>query len=677
MAITRDKINLDLSKKLSAQGLKANAIEEFQSLKETKLVNNATVLGKSVGQVVNGFESLENKLDFSGDVNTTGDVVTRITQNVAGYGVLTDLNDITLTLPNNGYDSDALQSDINTLLNADSDTNLLGMFSSVGSIGGGVADTVANVIKLITLLGALSKFTTNISISGSATGAISAAGKAVASKAAGIAGSISGAVGNLGALANVSSLTELTGAVSNFGQNISGVVGAVSAVKNFNPLAGAVGLVTNEIGLGRTIGGIGDALGGIDRGVNDITRTIGNIAENGLGAVTGAVLGKVGNILGPVNNTLITSAGGVIQNVNEAFNQPFAQNIIRLAGGAVVSANAVSSLMDKVTSNDPRQIAQAAQTIGGINNRIPDSMKSIISGISENSYNSSRELVDNILDRALRDNIPQADIDRFLSEFKNIEDTIPTLDTTVQSTLLRTTNQFFAQSVNLKDYTSDYPAVGSGGGTTGSGVSSGQETPQFTTVDSKEELGQEIMLTKRGILYLTIHSTESFNNQYLTSVDIHRDHIDRGFEGIQYHYVIRRDGILERGMPSDRVSQASPRILRNFTVDIALVGGINAPSGVENPDQYKSIEAYTRAQMDTLESFIDSFYRRYPGGIVQGHYQIEDTVQDPNFDVPKYIKNRFGKLSILGSTKDLVLPKDILSSKTDLIRSSDLNVISE
>jgi len=638
MAITRNKINLDLSRKRSATSLIEKSDQKINELRETKLVNDATVLGREVGQTAGPFESLEQKLDFSGQVNTTGDVLTRSIDNPS-----TTLDDITFTLPNDGVDVDALNADIDKLSNADSDTDLSGMFSSVGSIGGGVADTVSGIIRLITLLGALSKLASNVSISGSATDAIKSSADAVSQKAADLSGTLSDAMGDLSDIADAGSFSELVDAGKTFGSSFGDVVGSVSAFTQFNPEAGALGQVQNAVGIGQTVGDIGNELGNINQGIDNISNTVDNFINNGVGAVTGIITDETKDILSSVNDTFIKSSGGIAQNVNEASNQEFTKSVIQLAGGASVSRNLASNLMDNVTSDDPKQIATAAKSITEISNRTPKSMIPIVKSVNPNEYNSSRELLDNIIDRAERQNVDVIDRIRFIDQFTSIENTLPTLDTTVKSTLIRTDNQFFTESVNLKDYAANYPAVGSQGGTTGQGVSSGQETPEFTTIDSKEELSQEMMLIKRGVIYLTLHSTQSFNNQYLTSLDIHRDHLERGFEGIQYHYVIRKDGTVERGLPADRVSQSSPRNLRNFTIDIALVGGINASSGVTNPDEYKSIESYTRAQMDTLESFIDAFYRKYPGGIVQGHNQIDQEVDDPNFDVAKYIRNRFSR----------------------------------
>lgn len=634
MAITRDTLNNDLQQKVN----RPNAINQIATnigkIAYSKTVNENTLLGRAAGEVVNGFKSLEQTQDFVNTVNTTGDALTQITENVKGFGSLTNLDDFSFNISGVSLDSETLISALDPSGIFDSDTDLTGLFSSVGSIGGGIADTVSSIIKLITLLGTLSKLT-NISISGSATDALGAAGKSLADKASNLTGAISDAAGNLGDIADVGNLSELAGVVNNIGGDLGEIVGAVSAVADFNPLAEGLGAIADiDLGAVAGLGQIGQAFGDVTSGINEIGQNIDNILENGLSAVTGEILGNLSGVIGPINDTIVNSAGGIIQNVNEALNSEFTKNIVNLTGGALVAKSAVGDLMDKVTSRDPFQVAQAAKTISGLSNRIPTSMKSVLSSVSDIDFSNSRELVESVIAKATRDKIPQVDIDAFLSEFRSIENTLPTLDTTIQSTLERTNNQFFDENVNLKDYGANYSTT----------TPTGQpRTPDFSTVASKEELGQEVMLVKRPVLYLVVHSTESYNNQYLTAREVHRDHVDRGFDGIQYHYVIRRDGTLERGLPTNSVAESSPRELRNFTIDIALVGGINAPSGVENPDAYRSIEAYTRQQLTTLESFIEAFYRRYPGGLVRGHYQIEDGVQDPHFDLKKYVKNRFGR----------------------------------
>lgn len=743
MSINRDTLNNDLQQKVN----RPNAINKINTtigdIAYSKTVNESTLIGRAAGEVVNGFKSLEQTQDFVNTVNKTGDALTQITEGISSIGSLPDPNNASFTLPTVSLDSGALSADLDKLLNFDSDTDLTGLFSSVGSIGGGIADTVSSIIKLITLLGTISKLT-NISISGSATDALSAAGKSLSDKAANLTGSISDAVGNLGDIADVNSLSELSAFANNFNAApLTDIVNSVSSIAEFNPLAEGLGAISNiDLGAVSALGDIGSTFGDVTKGVDQIGKDIDDILENGISRVTGKVLNSLDDVIGPINDVIVKSGGGKLQNLTEALNSEFSKNIVSLTGGVLVAKSSIGDLMDKVTSGNPLQVAQAAKSISELSNRIPDSMKSVISSIGDTTFANSRELVDSILSKATRDKVSQEDIEAFLSEFRSIESTLPTLSTTIQSLLERTDNDFFDENINLKDYGANYKnnpdntfirgrsindvpssvrdlfreveggivhvpkklsqqeyeafakrlervngidwlsryptqealdeyVRGFNGGTSalvdfgisvtlshlkflnGGGRRSSQKSTSpgtispsnftFTTVDSKEELSQEIMLIKRPILYLVVHSTESYSNQYLTANEIHRDHIDRGFEGIQYHYVIRRDGILERGLPNNSVTESSPKELRNFTIDIALVGGINAPSGVENPDQYRSIEAFTRQQLTTMESFIEAFYRRYPGGLVRGHYQIEDGVQDPHFDLKKYVKNRFGR----------------------------------
>ena len=77
-----------------------------------------------------------------------------------------------------------------------------------------------------------------------------------------------------------------------------------------------------------------------------------------------------------------------------------------------------------------------------------------------------------------------------------------------------------------------------------------------------------------------------------------------------------------------------------------MVGGINVSAGDDNPETYRSSQSFTREQYTTLEKFIRSFYRKYSGGQVFGHNDIDEQEEDPYFDVTDYIESVFRKTNI-------------------------------
>ena len=76
-----------------------------------------------------------------------------------------------------------------------------------------------------------------------------------------------------------------------------------------------------------------------------------------------------------------------------------------------------------------------------------------------------------------------------------------------------------------------------------------------------------------------------------------------GGQGITYHYVIRRDGRLQRGRP---VNQRGDHTLADSTksIGIILVGGLNCSVGQESPTNFRSSQSFTITQYKTLEQFL-------------------------------------------------------------------------
>ena len=166
----------------------------------------------------------------------------------------------------------------------------------------------------------------------------------------------------------------------------------------------------------------------------------------------------------------------------------------------------------------------------------------------------------------------------------------------------------------------------------------------FTYVASVEELNSEMMSISRRISEVVIHATETAENKNIGSIEINNIHKQLGHDGIVYHYVIRRDGRLQRGRPADRTSNHTAKESHNnFSLSIALVGGINLPTGDVNPLDNRSESGFTREQFTTLERFIESFFVKVPGGLVFGHNDIEIDELDPYFDVKDYVEKTFRK----------------------------------
>jgi hypothetical protein len=172
----------------------------------------------------------------------------------------------------------------------------------------------------------------------------------------------------------------------------------------------------------------------------------------------------------------------------------------------------------------------------------------------------------------------------------------------------------------------------------------GQGNPVFPYVSSVEELQAEIRTITREVKTVIVHWTETHTNKNIGSEEINQYHIDAGIDGIGYHYVIRRDGSLQRGRPVNIVGAHTTDFNLN-TIGIVFVGGINAPTGTPNSENFLSSQSLTRSQLNTFDHFCRTVYNVYPGMNIVGHSDVDATGEniDPGFDVPDYVNTRFGK----------------------------------
>lgn len=182
---------------------------------------------------------------------------------------------------------------------------------------------------------------------------------------------------------------------------------------------------------------------------------------------------------------------------------------------------------------------------------------------------------------------------------------------------------------------------------------------KFSYVGSVEELEREfylsVMRSDRPIRDVVIHATETFTNKNIGAEEIEDSNSDGGEIG--YHYVIRRDGRLQRGRAVSEKGNHADYGFDVTSIGIVMVGGINRAS-TESLEFTNSSASFTRAQYDTLEQFIKVFYNHIPGGNVFGHNDLDRLFSeevgaekegyddlDPYFDVAEYILSLFGKVN--------------------------------
>lgn len=129
--------------------------------------------------------------------------------------------------------------------------------------------------------------------------------------------------------------------------------------------------------------------------------------------------------------------------------------------------------------------------------------------------------------------------------------------------------------------------------------------------------------------YIVIHC--SATKPSMSNVDakeIDRWHRQRGWRKIGYHFVIRRDGVVEEGRELGEVG-AHAKGFNSMSVGICLVGGIDDEGNPENN--------YTDEQWKSLEEIVNQMLLPYPDAEVLGHCDLPDVKKAcPCFDVREW-----------------------------------------
>tara|TARA_Y100000389_G_C17471478_1_gene531663 strand:+ start:8001 stop:9896 length:1896 start_codon:yes stop_codon:yes gene_type:complete len=187
----------------------------------------------------------------------------------------------------------------------------------------------------------------------------------------------------------------------------------------------------------------------------------------------------------------------------------------------------------------------------------------------------------------------------------------------------------------------------------------------FTFVNSYEELVSDIRSSIRPITEIVVHWTGNYVDQgNIGAKEIHNWHTQDGFTGCGYHYIIKRNGDLQRGRPLNKVgAHAEVNGHDENSIGIALVGGFNCASGTRNPNKYLSAESIRQEQWKTLKEFIRAFYSVHPGGQVWGHRDTDPDQIDPGIDMRDYIEKNFKRKNTKSSgTKPPLLSKGSTST---------------
>jgi len=140
-------------------------------------------------------------------------------------------------------------------------------------------------------------------------------------------------------------------------------------------------------------------------------------------------------------------------------------------------------------------------------------------------------------------------------------------------------------------------------------------------------------MTPEEVKYIVVHCSATTPDMDIGAQVIDAWHIGRGWSGIGYHGVIRRDGALESGRELTRMG-AHVRGHNSESVGICLVGGLD--------DDRRPAATFTAEQYTTLKYVLGGLVRRFPGAKVVGHHDLNPRKSCPCFDVQAWWEKEQG-----------------------------------
>jgi len=132
------------------------------------------------------------------------------------------------------------------------------------------------------------------------------------------------------------------------------------------------------------------------------------------------------------------------------------------------------------------------------------------------------------------------------------------------------------------------------------------------------------MLIAKDIKLLVVHCSDTEDNRPLTAIDLHKMHLNFGWDGIGYHKIINRSGEIENGRPEYWIG-AHVKGKNTTSLGVCLIG------------RHK----FTVKQFISLERVLRKWKSLYPEAKIIGHRDTGNTTKTcPNFDVKNWVKDK-------------------------------------
>ena len=130
------------------------------------------------------------------------------------------------------------------------------------------------------------------------------------------------------------------------------------------------------------------------------------------------------------------------------------------------------------------------------------------------------------------------------------------------------------------------------------------------------------IIEKKSIKYLVVHCSDTNDDENIDSLEIHKMHLQFGWDGIGYHKIICRNGDIQNGRPEFWIG-AHARGYNKISLGVCLIGK----------------NKFTDSQFRSLKKVLVEWKKKYTKSKIIGHNLISDSKKTcPNFNVNEWCK---------------------------------------
>ena len=204
---------------------------------------------------------------------------------------------------------------------------------------------------------------------------------------------------------------------------------------------------------------------------------------------------------------------------------------------------------------------------------------------------------------------------------------------------------------------------------------SGEYDTDFSYIESLEEMTADLRAVTRPVSTTVVHWTANYiDDNHIDAQAIREMHIARGWSTIGYHYIIKRDGSIQRGRNPNQTGAHAKSSHNPYSIGISFVAGYNCPNGTRNPEGSVSPDSINSAQWAALDMYLKAFYTVYSGGEVWGHQDTDPWNKiDPMTNMTSYVKNKFGKTNVSPQPSRTYSLEELAAKTFDPVRTTPIS----